>query len=182
MKVKQISQKQLIVSLSYRDLLEMGFTYHSLNYKCEKAKAAINKLFHKAAESADFDTDTDKLLIEAFPAPDMGCVLYFTNLHARKKWRKSDTEYHYTFEFLNINDMLNASKQLHLQNLSGGKLYKIKDRYRLLLPCTDKSAIHAILSNYAMPLGRTGALAAHTAEHGKLISSNISADIGAKLN
>ena len=177
MKIKQINKQQLVVALSYTDLLEMGFTYHSLNYKCEKAKSAINKLFKRAALASNFNSSPDKLLIEAYPAPDMGCVLYFTDLRAKAKWRKSDTVYPFTFEFINTDDMFLAAKQLHLQKISGASLYKFGGNYRLILSCSDKSPLHIMLRDYSRPLGRDSAISAHTREHGRLISSDAARDL-----
>lgn len=173
---------RLLITLSYQELLSLGFTYHSLNYSGPSAKAAINGLLEKASIQTGFTYSGGKLLIEAFPAPDMGCTLLFTKLSAGPKYRlRRQSASPYIFEFSSAGSMMSAMELLSQKKICDGTLYKIGEKYRVLLRHTNGKKMTAALSEFGRPLGSSASVAAYTAEHGILLCKNASTTIGGKL-
>lgn len=174
---------RLVISLSYNDLLKMGLTFHTLNYKSPESKAAIGALLSKAVAETGFNYYPGRLQIEAYPAPEMGCTLYFTRLppaNSRPKFRRQP-ETPYIFEFDCADDMLDGVEQLYSKCRADSALYQLGNKYRLMLFSALTRQIHATLSEYGVPIGSEAADAAYTAEHGKLLCKNAVDVIGGCL-
>ncbi|MGI6270210.1 MAG: adaptor protein MecA [Candidatus Howiella sp.] len=173
----------LIINLNYRDLSELGFTYHTLSYNSERSRAAIQSLLRDAAARTGFHYSGGRLMIEAFPAPGMGCTLLFTNLEEKpqqsRRFRQKETPPQ-IFEFPSAEEMMAAMRLAFAEHLPEGRLYLLGKRYRLVTAGSGRKT-QALLSEYGKPLGRSDALSAYTAEHGDLISSAAVKQIGGSI-
>lgn len=174
---------RLMINLNYRDLSELGFTYHTLSYNNERSRTAIQSLLHDAAARTGFDYSGKRLMIEAFPAPGMGCTLLFTSLEGksphRRRFRPKESPPQ-IFEFPSAEEMMAAMRLAFAEHLPEGRLYRFGKRYRLITPAGGRKA-QALLSEYGKPLGRSRALSAYTAEHGDLISRTAVQQIGGSI-
>lgn len=174
---------RLMINLSYRDLSELGFTYHTLSYKSERSRAAIQSLLRDAAKRTGFDYSGGHLMIEAFPAPGMGCTLLFTNLEEKaqqsRRFRRKETPPQ-VFEFPSAEEMMAAMRLAFTERLPEGRLYRLGKRYRLITADGGRKA-QALLSEYGASLGRSDTVSAYTAEHGDLISGAAVRQIGGSI-
>ena len=55
-------------------------TYEQLDYANEPTRRMMEALLRSAGGVTGFDGGKGRLLIEVFPAPEEGCVIYFTRL------------------------------------------------------------------------------------------------------
>jgi len=78
MEIKRTSHHSLSIYLLASDLAELGITYDSIDHHNLRTRLAIQQLLETALAQTGFDPEGHKLLIEAYPVEDDGCLLFFT--------------------------------------------------------------------------------------------------------
>lgn len=179
MNIELQSPERLIVRLSHSELNALGLTYHSISYTSEATRAVLQRLLSDAAEKTGFEAGHGKLLIEVFPAPDMGCMIQFTRF-AKKRLREVGRK-EAVYEFSTPDAMLCCMEQLYRAGLTGGGLYSLDGRYRLIFPCKSPSSAESIILEYARALSHDKTTAAYTREHYKKLCSNPPRTVGGAL-
>ncbi len=153
-----------MVELTAKELLEFKLTYCQLHYENAKTKALINTLLRGAQKMVGFAKPAGKLLIEVYPAPEQGCVIYFTNLHPTgKRYRKITP---CIFRFETCEDLLQGV-QLFAVPPPKSEAYRYGDRYILIL---HSAPAHG-LKEFATPLPYSKLLVAHIREHGQVLAT-----------
>lgn len=83
MNIEANGNEKITVALSHEDMHELDITYDEMDYSNIETRRVIWTILDKARLSLGRPIDTDgRLLIEATPLDDGGCVLYFTSLPA----------------------------------------------------------------------------------------------------
>lgn len=83
MKIEANGNEKITVALSHEDMHELDITYDEMDYSNIETRRVIWTILDKARLSLGRPIDTDgRLLIEATPLDDGGCILYFTSLPA----------------------------------------------------------------------------------------------------
>ena len=78
MEIKRTSRHSLSIYLLASDLEELGITYESMDQRSPHTRLAIQQLLETALAQTGFDPQGHKLLIEAYPVEEDGCLLFFT--------------------------------------------------------------------------------------------------------
>ena len=92
MEIKRISSHTLSIYLNAADLSELDITYEALDVLCPHTRLVIRQLLETALAQTGFDPDGGKLLIEAYPVEEDGCLLLFTLSHAKQEDRVRSVE------------------------------------------------------------------------------------------
>lgn len=182
MKIQPEEPGRLKITLTEKELAGYGLTYEQLDYDRPETRKVINTLIQAASVQTGFSFSSGRLLVEVFSAPSGGCTIYFTLLDSRSEKRSQiklkriyPAGNPYTFEFATGSDMLAAVEQLYRredsQNLKS-YLYLLEGRYRLVLyPQPGDRYTPLLMGEYACSVCHTPALAAYTAEHGKILAT-----------
>lgn len=92
MKIEANGSEKITVALSHEDMHELDITYDEMDYSNIETRRVIWTILDKARLMLGKPIDTDgRLLIEATPLDDGGCVLYFTALPASDGKTKKHT-------------------------------------------------------------------------------------------
>ncbi len=81
MKIESNGDEKITVALSTQDMSELDITYEDMDYSNIETRRVIWTILDQARRTLGKPIDTDgKLLIEATPLEDGGCLLCFTSL------------------------------------------------------------------------------------------------------
>ncbi|HIZ16690.1 MAG TPA: adaptor protein MecA [Firmicutes bacterium] len=186
MNIEIISPLQLRIEMSADELKRYGLSYKDLDYNDGITRAFLLELLKTANKENGFKyLCFSKMLIEVFPAPGCGCIIYFTCVEEKAQNKKAKLRLKrnkvkpYIYEFLNSTDLLDAMKAAaKIYNQSDtpidSALYLIDGKYRLVLYPTGDCAKDVIflLDEYGMKTDGTPAAAAYLSEHGKVLAEN----------
>ena len=178
MKIERLHEGKIKISLEWEDLRRMDTTFEELDYEKAETRKIISTLLKQALEQIGFDCSNSRLLIEAVPSNDGGCLLYFTTINtneynrAKKPLKKQTVPY--IFEFPDIDTMLNVIsviKEWASIEFQSNSLYSLEGKYVLVFQSSASFAGEAggVLSEYGRMIGKGAAAAAYVAEHGTLI-------------
>lgn len=170
--------------MSAEELKQHGLSYKDLDYGDEAARVFLLGLLKRANEENGFKYRCfSKMLIEVFPSPGFGCVIYFTCVEEREPDKKSRLRLKrrrgspYIYEFENSTDLLDALRALakagiHMDTEADSVLYLIDGRYRLVIyPAGEyKSSMLFILEEYGRKVSGSAASEAYLSEHGKVLA------------
>ncbi len=169
------SPQRLKIELSAADLDELGITYDELDYRSEHTRNIVNDLLQRIGAEGQFGAQS-KRIIEIFPRGEDGCIMYFTAVSAAVIAKKrqmgycvfetEDTEALYRL----AESIEKASKAIKIS------LYHYNDRYRLIINEHIDKAMLPLFGEFARKCGERHA-ALFTAEHGKLLSSDLLGDL-----
>ncbi len=170
--------------MSSDDLSLFGLTYHQIDYGNCLTKLMLDRLM-SFCQSVFSEMHTgSKVLIEVFPAPKGGCVIYFTYLcketeneqgegFTAKKYRVKKQNDFVIFRFENSDDLLKgvtAVKKSFRQRLDS-ELFLFKNRYYLLIKERLSQRQKDILCEFAKRENDAALMEPMLKEHAKLISS-----------
>lgn len=175
MKIEVLDHKTVKVFLSAADMQNFSLTYEQMDYHDPATRKAISQILHQLRGETDLNIDSCKLLVEAFPQEEGGCILYINLIlpQAEKSERNSfDTPLIFRLE--TIDSVAGVSKRLvskysHL--LIHSSLYILEGNYFLLLYtyCRREHTIISVLEEYGTLFGKGAILSAFVQEHGQQI-------------
>ncbi len=176
------SPVQLKVTLTSGDLALNGLSYNDLDYASDTTKKFLWSLLRQANEKQGFKyCSFEKMLIEVFPSPGGGCVIYFTCMdekvpgdRAKLRLKRSKGEPS-IYEFKDSSDLLDAMKVIankysDTPSAPRSTLYLLNGSYRLIIYPALSSDVTFILSEYGKKTGSGSAAAAYLSEHGKVLA------------
>lgn len=178
MKIERLHEGKIKISLDAQDLMRMDTSFEELDYSKAETRKIISSLLKQALEETGFDSSNSRLLIEAVPAPDGGCYLYFTTLDSEeyKKLQKSTKNEYipYVYEFPDIDtvlDVIPVIKEWAAVEFQDNSLYSLNEKFVLVFHSTPSFPHEAgsVLSEYGRLIGKGAASEAHIEEHGTLI-------------
>lgn len=130
MEIKRISSHTLSIYLDADDLNELDITYEALDVLCPHTRLVIRQLLETALAQTGFDPEGGKLLIEAYPVEEDGCLLLFTLAQSEQEDRVRPTG-PTLFLFSSFDSLRQACRQLDPKFPSA--LYWQKGQYILAL-------------------------------------------------
>lgn len=144
MKINSPTEDKIIVDLTEQDMLKLDITYEDMDYSTIETRRVIWTLLDEAGKILGRELDPSRrMIIEAMPKSEGGCILSFTILDSRKKYlpkkqflkKQSETV---LCEFDGAEALLNAAeclKSLDFKGKSG--LYENGGKYRLIVSGTE---------------------------------------------
>ena len=130
MEIKRISAHTLSIYLDASDLDELDITYEALDVLCPHTRLVIRQLLETALAQTGFDPKGERLLIEAYPVVDEGCLLLFTLAQVKQEDRVRSAE-PTLFLFSSFDLLRQACRQL--DPLLSSALYWQNGQYILAL-------------------------------------------------
>ncbi len=142
MKINSPAEDRIIVDLTEQDLTELDITYEDMDYSTIETRRVIWTVLDEAGKVLGRELDPSrKMIIEAMPKSEGGCVLLFTMLDCRKRnlpkkqLLKKQSEF-LICEFESLDLLYTAvqgAEELAVQAESS--LYKLNEKYRLIISC-----------------------------------------------
>lgn len=170
------SPQRLKIELSGTDLSELGITYDELDYKSERTRNVVRELLHRIGADAEFGAQ-NKMLIEIFPRGEDGCTMYFTTVREGAPIVRRRTHEITVWEFDCAEALMRAVDCLKQRNfIIKISLYLLGGKYRLVINDHIDKAFAMTVGEFAHKCGERHS-ALFTAEHGKLISTDLLSDM-----
>ena len=175
MKIEAPEENKIVVRLTADDMTKLHITYEEMDYANIETRRVIWTLLDEARRELGRDIDpSGRMLIEALPAREGGCVLQFTVLEQEHKplplrhltMKKSRTPV--VYEFTSAQRLLDAAENVRRLNAlpEESELYRQEHCYRLFVSSAEPSDLLEIaLSEFGAPCARGELPAAFTREH-----------------
>lgn len=164
MNIQKEASGSLKVELSVSELHHFHLTYEQLDYQDKKTKAMLKAILESAGRMTGFDSCQGKMLVEVFPAPGKGCIIYFTKQEQKGKRYRRKLPAVYSFDTAEA--MLCGMECLAETPDIQSELYRLNNRYLLILH--EKSTSLVEYGNL-QPAGRLQL--AYIREHGQLLAA-----------
>lgn len=100
MELIKINDRKLKVMLSEVDLKLYDLDCDKIDYDCSATKAAFRAILSEARERVGFDTASDKIFVQIYPARCGGCEMFVTKLTERTEASVHSLSAVYYFEAL----------------------------------------------------------------------------------
>jgi len=180
--IEAIGENEITVDLTRQDMTELDISYEEMDYANIETRRVIWTLLDKAGQALGRDIDpTGRMMIEAMPKQNGGCVMRFTILREEKpkeqRAQKSlvkREESILTYEFRSVNDLLDCAQRFWQLGFPPVKssLLEREGCYRLLLRTSHGlRRLDAFFSEYARVCAGGAVLAAVTQEHWQTITA-----------
>lgn len=187
MKISQLSNDKVMVTLSADDMKNFELEFDSIGLSDPHSKKVISKLLSVALNSSFAPNDNKSILCEAVPMGS-GCVLLITlkdKKNNRKKYRIKRIKEYPCYRFENVDDLLTTVQKLYYTDVFfyNNSVYMYNDKYYLVFdyPVVPKKAQN-ILSEYSKAVRGTKPFVARLNESAKALSKgNAIIHIGASL-
>lgn len=140
MKINSPAEDRIIVDLTKEDLQELDITYDDMDYSTIETRRVIWTLLDEAGKKLGRELDPSRrMIIEAMPKIEGGCVLSFTILDGRRKaanqkqFLRKQCE-SLICEFDNLDSLFAATENFETaaENTQSG-LYENGGKYRLII-------------------------------------------------
>ena len=178
MKIEHEEAGRVRIALSANDMSELGITFAELDYNQIETRRIVWQLLSHARSEMEFDFSDGNLMVEAFPSPGGGCIIYFTNIKLEEKAKKLKLKRSYfgpyIFVFENAEYLIAASEQVsnNFENyILKSQLYLKDEKYYLAIYTATRldDALRILLLEYGTQCGESAV--AFLSEHARLISS-----------
>jgi len=174
MKINSTADDKITVDLTKQDMLELDITYEDMDYSTIETRRVIWTLLDEAGKVLGKELDpTRRMIIEAIPKNEGGCILNFTILDSRKKYsvqkqflkKQSDC---FICEFENAETLFDAANSCKADMQSS--LYEKNGKYRLIISgFPDSRDIKLYFSEFSNITNADKLICEHTREHWKNI-------------
>lgn len=166
MKINSPAENRITVDLTKQDMAELDITYEEMDYSTIETRRVIWTLLDEAGKALGKELDPSRrMIIEAIPKTEGGCVLNFTLLDAKrrvstqKQLLKKQSE-SIVCEFDSLDTLYRAAESSPVCLESS--LYETGGKYRLLIHGLCDSGNTA---RYFSEFGRVTGCDALTCEH-----------------
>lgn len=174
---------RLLIKLSRQDMLELNITFEQIDYRDPHTRQVMKELLHIVGAEDFFRGRHNRTLIEVFPADD-GCEICFTALESSAERPKTITRPRLTpvvYEMDTADRLLDAAAALAAAGVRPivCEAYEWGGRYRVVAVCRPTDRVtEAVLDEYGALIGSGGLFSSITAEHGRLLTSDMVAEMG----
>lgn len=178
-----------MIALTNEDMSVLDIKFDRLNWKDEYSQKIIKRLLSKAEAEINSAIEDNEIMIESIPH-DNGCFVLITlvsgKLDGRKIYKVKEKEKLYVFEFMTLDDFLDAIKFLKRKNSIELKntLVLFDNKYYLIVYSKGVLSfdIQSILTEFSKFLNNSFVLAARIIELGNiLVKDNAINIVGRKL-
>lgn len=157
MNINSPAEDKIIVDLTEQDMLELEITYEDMDYSTIETRRVIWTVLDEAGKVLGRELDPSRrMIIEAMPKSEGGCVLSFTILDGRKKYlpKKQLLKKHpqnIICEFDSIESLYMAVENLPECENAESSLYENGGKYRLIIKGSDDPSL---IRNYFSEFGK----------------------------
>lgn len=178
MKINSPAEDRIIVDLTQQDMTELDITYEDMDYSTIETRRVIWTLLDKAGRILGRELDPSRrMVIEAMPKAEGGCVLCFTMLDCRRKtsakqFLKKQSEF-LICDFDNLDSLFDAAKGFRNSDCATeSSLYENGGKYRLIISCCGETRrIKNYFSEFCVFENENPLLRDFTREHWKELAS-----------
>lgn len=187
--LEKIDEQRFLIALTNEDMSVLDIKFDRLNWKDEYSQKIIKRLLSKAEAEINSAIEDNEIMIESIPH-DNGCFVLITlvsgKLDGRKIYKVKEKEKLYVFEFITLDDFLDAIKFLQRKNSIELKntLVLFDNKYYLIVYSKGVLSfdIQSILTEFSKFLNNSFVLAARIIELGNiLVKDNAINIVGRKL-
>ena len=172
MKINSPAEDRIIVDLTQQDMTELDITYEDMDYSTIETRRVIWTLLDRAGRILGRELDPSRrMVIEAMPKAEGGCVLCFTMLDCRRKtsakqFLKKQSEF-LICDFDNLDSLFDAAKGFRNSDCATeSSLYENGGKYRLTVSgAEDIPKIKTCLSEFGKAESCDALLCEFTKEH-----------------
>lgn len=181
MNIQSPAEDKIIVDLTKQDMLELEITYEEMDYSTIETRRVIWTLLDEAGKALGREFDPSRrMIIEAMPKNEGGCVLSFTFPEGKRKFLPQKQflkkQHQNLICELESADLLYKAVEGIRRFACSAKssLYGSNGRYRLIISCADDPApIKNILSEFGKTENTDSLTCCFTKEHWReLIAEN----------
>lgn len=178
MKINSPAEDRITVDLTKQDMLDLDITYEDMDYSTIETRRVIWTLLDEAGKVLGKELDPSRrMIIEAIPKSEGGCVLNFTILDSKrralpqKQLLKKQCE-NIICEFESLDALYCAAESYN--GTAESSLYENSGRYRLILSgLCDARDIKQYFSEFGKIINCDRLACEYTREHWRaLISQN----------
>lgn len=179
---EQVNKNKLRVQLSRQDLMDFGVTYDTMDYSDPATREMIREILYQARLEYDFHAADSRLLIEACPHEEGGCLLLFTAVPSLEKPMPHSSQFGpVVYRFTDIDTVIEGSIRLFrlcCHRIYKSSLYRVENSYQMILYPLDRAGSRSstLLAEYGEKTGEGPAAAALVEEHGTPIILNNAID------
>lgn len=172
MKINSTADDRITVDLTKQDMIELDITYEDMDYSTIETRRVIWTLLDEAGKvlGKDFDP-TRRMIIEAIPKNEGGCILNFTILDSKRKHSKQllkKQSESFICEFKNSDALFLAAEGCKTDMQSS--LYEKGGKYRLIISgIADSRDIRLYFSEFSHIINADKLICEYTKEHWKCI-------------
>lgn len=174
MKINSTADDKITVDLTKQDMAELDITYEDMDYSTIETRRVIWTLLDEAGKVLGKELDpTRRMIIEAIPKSEGGCLLNFTILDSKRKaypqkqLLKKQSEC-LICEFDSLDTLYLAAESCRIHTESS--LYANGGRYRLILSrFCDAREVKQYFSEFSRIINADRMCSEHTKEHWKNI-------------
>ncbi|HIT53622.1 MAG TPA: adaptor protein MecA [Candidatus Fimivicinus intestinavium] len=174
MKIEAPEGNKIVIRLTADDLMKLHITYEEMDYANIETRRVIWTLLDEARKELGRDIDpSGRMLIEALPAREGGCVLRFTVLQQTAKNQQSHVSVRRNaspliYEFADAQLVLDAAAAVRRLKAFPveSELYQQGGRYRLIVsPAGENELLPIALTEFGTLCAQGELPAAITREH-----------------
>ena len=172
MKINSPAENRIIVDLTEQDMAKLDITYEEMDYSTIETRRVIWTLLDEAGKTLGKELDPSRrMIIEAIPKNEGGCVLNFTLLDSgkriipQKQLLKKQSE-NFICEFDSLDALYRAAESADIRRKNS--LYEKDGKYRLLVCDSGNSARH--FSEFGRVISCDPLIRDHTNEHWNLLA------------
>lgn len=177
MKINSPAEDKIIVDLSKNDMLELDITYEDMDYSTIETRRVIWTVLDEAGKILGRELDPSRrMIIEATPKNEGGCILSFTILDGRKKQfpqkhlLKKQSE-SIICDFENLDDLFRVAEEINRFCCdSQSSLFESNGTYRLILSCSSE-IMKSMLSEFCKIRSCSKLVCDYTKEHWRTLAA-----------
>lgn len=174
MKINSPADDRITVDLTKQDMMELDITYEDMDYSTIETRRVIWTLLDEAGKVLGKELDPSRrMIIEAIPKSEGGCVLNFTILDSKRKTfpqkqlLKKQSE-SIICEFESLDALYRAAEGYN--GCAESSLYENGGKYRLILSgLCDARDIRQYFSEFSIVTNCDRLVCEHTKEHWRML-------------
>ena len=183
MDIHPIEPGKLKITLTGYDMEQLKLTYEQLDYDDPRTRGVLWELVKTSGNQEQFSR-CGRLLIEVFPAPHSGCMIYFTALKRqavkhvpiKPESLKLCEKYIYSYSFAGFSELQSAVSGVisvaipacEECQIPDSRLYRHGGRYHLVFSAEPPFAVHRMLCEFSAAHDDTHEMGLVLAEHGHM--------------
>lgn len=182
MKINSPAENRITVDLTEQDMAELEITYEEMDYSTIETRRVIWTLLDEAGKALGKELDPSRrMIIEAIPKSEGGCVLNFTLLDAKrrvnpqKQLLKKQSE-SFICDFDSLEALYRAAESVNICHESS--LYEKDGKYRLIISgMCDSGNTARYFSEFGRVTVCNPLICEHTKEHWNLLAEENALDM-----
>ncbi len=179
MKIDSPTEDRIIVELSKKEMKELDITYEQMDYSALETRKVIRSVLDAAGKALGRDVDfSRRMMIEAIPEADGGCILSFTLLGRRISYSSPSVLKKQSglmlCSFPSAQELMDCMKALPETDISlRSILYELEGSYRLILSgAEDMTCLRRYFREFCDEISLEKGECEFTCEHWNFISDS----------